>query len=73
MTDPTLTDLTLGDALVRLRTREISAVELTQAHLDRIAQVNPKIDAYLTIIAQRRDDFRDVEGLLRLDLLHQGA
>ncbi len=53
MTDLTLTDLTLSDALARLRSREISAVELTQAYLDRIAQVNPKIDAYLTVTADR--------------------
>ncbi len=47
----TLTDLTLTDALARLRAREISAVELAQAHLDHIAQINPKIDAYLTVTA----------------------
>jgi aspartyl-tRNA(Asn)/glutamyl-tRNA(Gln) amidotransferase subunit A len=49
----TLTDLTLTDALHKLNSREISAVELTQAYLARIEQINPKIDAYLTVTAQR--------------------
>ena len=44
-----LTDLTITEALAQLRTREISAVDLTRAHLDRIAQVDPTIQAYLTV------------------------
>jgi len=52
----TLTDLTLTDARAKLQSREISAVELTQAHLDRIAQINSKIDAYLTIVGERALD-----------------
>ena len=48
----TLTDLTLTEALDKLRSGEISAVDLTQAHLDRIALINPKIDAYLTVTGE---------------------
>ena len=38
-----------GDAL---RKREISAVELTQAHLDRIAAVDEALHAFLTVTAE---------------------
>src|SRR5258706_3822453 len=48
----TLTDLTLTEALDKLRSREINAVDLTQAHLERIALINPKIDAYLTVTSE---------------------
>lgn len=63
-----LTDLTLSDALIKLRKREISAVELTQAHLDRIAEIDPKISAYLTVTPDRaleqarQADARRVKG-----------
>jgi aspartyl-tRNA(Asn)/glutamyl-tRNA(Gln) amidotransferase subunit A len=46
-----LTDLTISGALAKLRAREISAVELTRAHLERIMQVDPQIQAYLTVTA----------------------
>ncbi|RMF81845.1 MAG: Asp-tRNA(Asn)/Glu-tRNA(Gln) amidotransferase subunit GatA [Chloroflexi bacterium] len=47
MTD--LTDLTMSAALDKLRSREISSVELTRAYLDRIDQYEDTIQAYLTI------------------------
>ncbi|MFB9926071.1 amidase [Amycolatopsis halotolerans] len=37
----------------RLRTREVSAREVLQAHLDRIEQVNPQINAIVTLTAER--------------------
>ena len=46
------TDIVYADAteLARLiRTREISPVEVVQAHLDRIAETNPRINAIVTI------------------------
>ena len=36
----------LGDAL---RAKKISSVELTQSYLDRMAQLNPQLNAYITI------------------------
>lgn len=45
-------DLTFSDAtrLAELiRTREVSAVEVMQAHLDRITAVNPKVNAVVTV------------------------
>jgi aspartyl-tRNA(Asn)/glutamyl-tRNA(Gln) amidotransferase subunit A len=49
----TLTDLTLTEAVDKLRSGEITAVELTQAYLDRIVQIEPKIDAFITVTAER--------------------
>jgi aspartyl-tRNA(Asn)/glutamyl-tRNA(Gln) amidotransferase subunit A len=49
----TLTDLTLTEALDKLRSGEIKAVELVQAYLDRIEQINPKLDAYLTVTSEQ--------------------
>ncbi len=40
----------LGGALAR---KEISSVELTQAHLDRIVRLNPDINAFITVDAER--------------------
>src|SRR5260221_8509660 len=52
----TLTDLTLTEAVDKLRSGEITAVELTQAYLDRIALIDPKIDAYITVTGERALD-----------------
>ena len=46
-----LTSLTIGQALEKLRSREISALELTQAHLQRIEALDPTIGAYLSVTA----------------------
>ncbi|MCC6614320.1 MAG: Asp-tRNA(Asn)/Glu-tRNA(Gln) amidotransferase subunit GatA [Anaerolineae bacterium] len=51
MTD--LTHLSIADALAKLRAKSISAVELTQAYLSRIEQLEPKISAYITVTAER--------------------
>ena len=51
MTD--LTDLTLTQALEQLRARAISAVELTHAYLARIEQLEPSINAYITLTPER--------------------
>ncbi|MFC4007554.1 amidase [Nonomuraea purpurea] len=36
-----------------IRTRQVSAVEVLQAHLDRIEQVNPRVNAIVTLVAER--------------------
>ncbi len=48
-----LTDLTLTQALEKMQAGDISAVELTQAHLDRITQIDPSIQAFLTPTPER--------------------
>jgi Asp-tRNA(Asn)/Glu-tRNA(Gln) amidotransferase A subunit family amidase len=44
-----LTSLTISEAAKLLAGREISPVELVQAHLARIEQVNPRLNAYITL------------------------
>ena len=44
-----LTRLTIAEAQAKLRKREISARELTRACLDRIAAVEPKLNAFITV------------------------
>ena len=51
MTD--LLELTLTDALVKLDSGEISSAELTQAHLDQITRLDPELNAFLNITAER--------------------
>jgi len=47
------TDLTLKGALEALDAKRISSVELTQAHLDGIAKLNPRLNAYITVTAEK--------------------
>ncbi|MFI6319154.1 amidase [Nonomuraea sp. NPDC050556] len=53
-----------------VRTRQVSAVELLQAHLDRIEQVNPQVNAIVTLAAEkameqaRRADAQEPQGPL---------
>ncbi len=44
-----LYELDATDLAARLRRREVSAREVVQAHLDRIAQVNPAVNAIVTL------------------------
>lgn len=47
-----LTELTITQALQKLHAREISAVELTRAYLERIDKHNPNLYAYLTVTSE---------------------
>ena len=44
-----LTDLSATQALHLLQEGEISSLELTQAYLDRIQQLEPQIEAFITL------------------------
>ena len=46
-------DLTITEALSKLKSGEISATELARAHLDRIEKYNPELNAYITVTAER--------------------
>jgi aspartyl-tRNA(Asn)/glutamyl-tRNA(Gln) amidotransferase subunit A len=48
-----LTDLTLSEAQRKIRAGDITAVELTQAHLDRIHLVEPQVRAFLTVVEEQ--------------------
>lgn len=45
--------LTATEMLELLRTRQISAAELLEAHLRRIEEVNPEVNAIVTLTAER--------------------
>ena len=46
-----LHELTLHEALSSMRQGDLSAVDLTQALLERIAQLDGRVKAYLTVTA----------------------
>ncbi|MFG2072752.1 amidase [Nonomuraea maritima] len=48
--------LTATELARLIRTRQLSAVEVLQAHLDRIEQVNPRVNAVVTLAAERALD-----------------
>jgi aspartyl-tRNA(Asn)/glutamyl-tRNA(Gln) amidotransferase subunit A len=61
-----LTKLTLIEASELVRSKKISPVELTQACLSRIEQLNPKLNAFITVTAdsalvQARDAEADIQ------------
>jgi aspartyl-tRNA(Asn)/glutamyl-tRNA(Gln) amidotransferase subunit A len=47
------TDLTIAEGLDALERREISALELTEAFLAAIDRLNPRLNAYITVTAER--------------------
>ncbi len=47
MTD--LTDLSLTEVLAKLRAKEFSSVEITQAYLDKIHQYDPVLKSFITV------------------------
>ncbi len=51
MPTPPLHELTLLDAAKAVREKAVSSRELTRALLDRIERLNPKINAYVTVLA----------------------
>jgi aspartyl-tRNA(Asn)/glutamyl-tRNA(Gln) amidotransferase subunit A len=63
-----LTDLTLAEARTKLASGETTSVQLTEAHLRRIADYDPMIHAYLTVTADealaqaQRADERRAQG-----------
>jgi aspartyl-tRNA(Asn)/glutamyl-tRNA(Gln) amidotransferase subunit A len=61
-----LTELTLSEASELVRSKKISPVELTQACLSRIEQINPKLNAFITVtgdsaLTQARDAESDIQ------------
>jgi Asp-tRNA(Asn)/Glu-tRNA(Gln) amidotransferase A subunit family amidase len=57
--DPSLTQL-----VELIRTREVSAVEVVEAHLRQIARLNPALNAIVTIAPDALDRARDAKGVL---------
>lgn len=48
-----LTDLTITEALTQLRNGVITAVDLTQAHLDQIQAYDERVRAFITVAAEQ--------------------
>lgn len=48
-----LCDLTAAELAARIRRKDLSAREVMQAHLARIERVNPKVNAIVTLVADR--------------------
>ena len=44
-----LTSLTLAEAADKIKSREVSPVELTTASLNRIDELEPKLNAFITL------------------------
>ncbi|MFI9261164.1 amidase [Streptomyces sioyaensis] len=53
MTSTDICYLDATDLAARIRTRELSPLEVVQAHLDRIEETNPKLNALVTVTAEQ--------------------
>ena len=63
MADLDLANLTIPRAAEALRTKQISALELADAYLQRIEQLNPRLNAYITVTGERaRDDAKRADA-----------
>jgi aspartyl-tRNA(Asn)/glutamyl-tRNA(Gln) amidotransferase subunit A len=51
--DNDLTELSIAEASRRIASGDLSPVELTQAYLDRIERVDPRINSFITVLADR--------------------
>jgi aspartyl-tRNA(Asn)/glutamyl-tRNA(Gln) amidotransferase subunit A len=62
-----LTKLSIAEAGRRIAAGDLSPVELTQAYLDRIESVDPKVNAYITVLAEQAlaDARRSADELAR--------
>ena len=49
--DTPLTDLTIAEASERIHAGELSPLLLTEAYLKRIEELNPTLNAFLTVLA----------------------
>jgi aspartyl-tRNA(Asn)/glutamyl-tRNA(Gln) amidotransferase subunit A len=59
MSDLDLANLSIARAARALRAKELSPLELTDAYLRRIELLNPRVNAYITVTAERaREDAR---------------
>src|SRR5579859_4322986 len=62
-----LTSLTIAAAAAKLRKRDVTSLELTEACLARIATYNPKVDAFITVIAeQARAQAKQMDAELKM-------
>ncbi len=53
MSDTELCNLTIAELGDKIAGREISPVEVTEAHLERIYALNPTLNAFITVARER--------------------
>jgi amidase len=69
--DSTLCFATAGEMARLIRARELSAEELTAAHLHQIERVNPRVNAFVTLRAEQAlDDARAADASLARGVVH---
>ena len=51
MTGDDVCFLTIGEAAELISSRQLSPVELTAAHLDRIERIEPTLNSFITLLA----------------------
>jgi Asp-tRNA(Asn)/Glu-tRNA(Gln) amidotransferase A subunit family amidase len=62
MQNKDLCDHSLTELVALLRKREVSAVEVVEAHLQRISVVNPQLNAIVTLNPEAVEQARSVDG-----------
>ncbi|MDX6385610.1 MAG: amidase, partial [Blastocatellia bacterium] len=62
--DDNLTDKSASDLAELIRSREVSPVEVVKAHLQRITQINPQLNAIVTLAPDALDRARVAEKAL---------
>src|SRR5215813_13756255 len=62
MQNTSLCDQTLTKLVEMIRRREVSAVEVVEAHLERISTLNSSLKAIVTVNQQAIDQARTAEG-----------
>ena len=67
MSTPGIIDLPLAELSSRIRARKLSPVDLTEAYLERIERLSPRLNAFQTVTAevarsQAREADSDVRG-----------
>lgn len=46
-------DLTVTELLAKLKSREITSIDVTTAYINRITELNPELNAYITVTRER--------------------
>lgn len=62
MQNTSLCDLALTKLVEMIQRREVSAVEVVEAHLEQISRLNPELNAIVTVAPDALDRARVAEG-----------
>lgn len=59
-----ITDLTIAELRNKIQKRELSAAQLTEAFLNRVKQIDPKLNSYITLNERAMDEARAIDQRL---------